>query len=79
MSNVTLEAIAGLLAEELKPINTRLDAIELTLGRHTTMLDGIATDVKDLLDHKDVTNHRLERLEQWAEKAGTKIGLKLEL
>lgn len=79
MSNITLEAIASLLSEELRPLNARMDNIETELDRHTQMLDGIAKDVKTLLDHKTVTDHRLERVEHWAEKAGDKIGLKLQL
>jgi hypothetical protein len=79
MSKLTLEAVAGLLTEELRPINTRLNAIEETLGKHTTMLDGLATDVKTVLERQTITDHRLERLEHWAEDAGTKIGVILEL
>jgi hypothetical protein len=79
MSNVTMEGIASLLSEELKPINTRLDTIEKTLNHHTTILDGLAKDVKTLLDGKAITDHRFERLEHWAQQVGQKLGIKLEL
>jgi hypothetical protein len=79
MSNVTMEAIASLLSEELKPIDTRLDTIEKTLNRHTTILDGLSKDVKTLLDEKAITMHRFERLEHWAQQVGQQLGIKLEM
>lgn len=79
MPEITIKAIEQLLDAKLEPINTRLGAIEETLGGHTTALANIATDVKNLLDHKTVTEHRLERIEHWAQQVGQKVGLKLEL
>ena len=79
MSNVTLEGIAALLKEELAPVNNRLDAIEQTQAQHTAALVEIASDVKTLLDHKTVTDHRLERIEHWAQEVGPKVGVRIEL
>ena len=79
MSNVTIENIAALLKFELEPINTRLAAVEDTLSGHTTTLSNIAGDVKSLLDQKTVTDHRLERLEHWAQIVGQKFGVKIKL
>ena len=79
MPNVTLEGIAALLKEEFAPVNARLDAIEHTQTQHTAALVEISTDVKTLLDHKIVTDHRLERLEHWGQEVGQKVGVKLEL
>ena len=50
-----------------------------TQQQHTTALANIATDVNKLLDQKTVTEHRLERIEHWAQQVGQKVGLKLEL
>ena len=86
MSEITLAGIAKVIREELKPVNeklhsmdTRLTAVEKTLNQHTTMLDSLTKDVKILLDEKTVSAHRVERLEQWAQQVGPKVGVKLEL
>jgi hypothetical protein len=67
MPNITLEAIAELLKTELKPVNETLAQHTELLNRHTTMLDGLVTDVKTLLDEKMITVHRFDRLEHWAQ------------
>jgi len=79
MSNITLEGIATLLEQELKPLKTDIADIKKTQNQHTTMLDGLAKDVKTLLDEKTITTHRFERLENWAQQVGLKLGIKLEL
>jgi DNA-binding transcriptional MerR regulator len=87
MAEVTLKAIKQLLDAKLdqkldaklEPITIKLAAIEETLSQHTTMLDGLAKDVKTLLDDKVITMHRFERLEHWAQQVGEKLGIKLEL
>lgn len=79
MSQVTLEGIAALLKEELDPIKNTLTEHTQILSQHTTALVGIAADVKSLLDHKTMTDHRLERIEHWGQEVGQKVGVKLEL
>jgi len=66
-------------SDELAEIKTDIIAIKETLGLHTTALAGLATDVKTLLDEKTIAAARLERLEKWAQQAGEKIGVKLDL
>ena len=83
MSEITVEAIAKametVLRDELEPIKTTLANMEETGNHHTTLLDGIAKDVKTLLDEKAISAKRFERLETWAQAVGEKIGIKLEL
>lgn len=79
MSEVTLQAIEKLLDHKLEPINTKLLAIEETVSNHTTLLDGITKDVKTLIDEKIITTSRLDRLEDWGQKAGKKLEIKLEV
>lgn len=87
MPEVNLKAIEDLLDRKLdekldgklEPINIQLNAIQETVAHHTNMLDGLAKDVKTLLDEKTITEHRFERLEDWGQKAGKKIEIKLEL
>jgi hypothetical protein len=79
MSEISLEAIADLLKTEFKPINETLAQHTQLLNKHTAMLDGLAMDVKILLDEKIITAHRFERLEHWAQQVGQKLGIKLEL
>jgi hypothetical protein len=50
MSEITIEAIEKLLDHKLEPINTKLSAIEEILSNHTTLLEGIAKDLKILKD-----------------------------
>ena len=87
MPELTLKAIEELLDikldekldSKLEPINVQLSAIQETVSQHTTMLDGLAKDVKTLLDEKTITEHRFERLEGWGQKVGKKLEVKLEL
>jgi hypothetical protein len=79
MSNVTLEGIANLLAVELKPIKATLAEHTKILNTHTAALDGLAKDVKILLDDKTVSAARFDRLEHWAQLVGQKLDIKLEL
>jgi Tat protein secretion system quality control protein TatD with DNase activity len=95
MPEITLSAIEQLLDKQLKPIKTVMASlatsqelteikttqagVAATVGVHTTLLDGIAKDVKTLLDEKTIAAARLARLEKWAQQAGEKIGIKLDL
>ena len=78
MSNIKLEDVAELLKQELNPIKTDIAAIRSTVDRHTTVLDGLAADVKTIRDEKTISAQRFDRLEHWAQKVGDKLGLKLE-
>ncbi|MCL5666492.1 MAG: hypothetical protein M1383_01860 [Patescibacteria group bacterium] len=86
MTEVNLENITKLFREELKPLNSRLDSIELTLEKHTKILDThtaaldrLLKEKKDREEEKQVSEHRFERLENWAAQVGEKLGIKLEL
>ena len=86
MSNITLENIAELLREELKPVNTRLSTIEQTLAQHTKTLDvhtkaldTLLSKKKDKDEEKTVSVERFDNLEHWATLVGKKLGIKLEL
>ena len=59
-------------------LDKKLEPILKTQAQHTGQLVELASDVKRLLDNKTVTSHRLERLEHWAEKAGQRIGVKID-
>ena len=67
------------LVEDFHEVPATLKAIQQTLSSHTTLLDGLATDVKKVLDEKTLAAARFDRLEKWAQLAGEKIGVKLEL
>ena len=66
-------------SEDVKDLTTRLTAVEENQATHSTVLNGIAKDVKTLLDEKTIYAARFDRLEHWAQQVGTKIGIKLEL
>ena len=74
------QAIKGLATQDsVDELVGRLTTVETTLASHTTTLDGLAKDVKKLLDEKTVSVARFDRLEHWAQLVGEKVGLKLEL
>lgn len=75
MSNVTLEAIEGLLDGKLSPINTKLEDIEEVLVQHTTALEVLLTEKKKRDDNKTVADHRVEYLENWAKQVSQKLGI----
>jgi hypothetical protein len=80
MSEVTLEAIEHLLDLKLEEkLESKLEPIKQTLENHTTLLDGIAKDVKLLKDEKIITTNRLDNLETWGQKVGKKVEIGLEL
>lgn len=84
MSEVTLKAIEQLLDLKLdekldKKLDEKLAPISKIQVQHSGQLDGIAKDVKTLLEEKPVTGRRLDRLENWGEKVGLDTGIKLEL
>jgi DNA repair ATPase RecN len=66
-------------SEDVKDIKARLASIEETVRSHSTQLDGIAKDVKTLLEEKTISSARLERLEHWAQQVGEKVGVRLDL
>src|SRR4051794_29829767 len=66
-------------SEELADINQGLTAVQVTLNKHTSTLDWLATSVKTLLDEKTIAAARLDRLEKWAQQVGEKTGVKIDL
>ncbi len=77
MPELTLDAIEHLLDVKLdEKLDAKLAPIHNTLNQHTAALAAVATDVKTVLNEKTVS---AERLERWAERAGEKLGIKLEL
>ena len=86
MANITLEGIANIIREELKPVNERLDKVESMLGtietiqnQHTAALTQLLTEKKNKEEEKLVSAERVDRLEHWAQQVGLKLGIKLEL
>ena len=86
MANITLEGIANVIREELKPVNERLDKVESMLGtietiqnQHTAALTQLLTEKKNKEEEKLVSAERFDRLEHWARQVGLRIGIKLKL
>ncbi len=86
MSNITLEGIAGVIREELKPIKETLSEQGAILAEHTKTLNTHSTALTQLLtkkknkdEEKLVSAERFDRLENWARQVGLKLGIKLEL
>ena len=75
MSNVTLEAIEGLLDGKLSPINTKLQSIEEVLAQHTAALEVLLTEKKNRDEAKTVKDGRLDYLEKWAKQVSQKFGI----
>lgn len=84
MSNVTLEAIENLFDSKLEEkleakLEEKLAPIRTTLDNHTAILEQLTTQQKNKTDENTVSVYRVDRLEAWAEKAGSQIGVPLEL
>jgi hypothetical protein len=74
------QAVKGLANQDsVNELAGRLATVETTLASHTTTLDGLAKDVRKVLDEKTVSVARFDRLEHWAQLVGQKLGIKLEL
>ena len=66
------------VSTKLETVSTKLEAVAETASNHTVQLDGIAKDVKTLIEANTVNNYRLDRLEKWGVKTGEKTGVKLQ-
>jgi septal ring factor EnvC (AmiA/AmiB activator) len=82
MANITLEGIADVVREELKPlkediaeIKTRLTSLETTVSLHTAALEQLLTEKKNREDNKMVSDGRLEYIEHWAKQVSQKLGI----
>ena len=85
MANITLEGIAEVIREELKPVNERLDKIETrlsnveqTVNLHTAALEQLLTEKKNREDNKTVSDGRLEYIEHWAKQVSQKLGIEFK-
>jgi Tfp pilus assembly protein PilO len=89
MSEITLKTIDEKLAkvltlaigtaEDVAQLKTDVAKMSKTLNSHTTVLDGLAKDVKTLGEEKAVTADRVEGLETWAQKVAPKVNVRLQL
>ena len=86
MSNITLDGIAAVIREELKPIKKTLAEQGVILAEHskilnthTTALDMLLTKKKTKDEENIVSAERFKRFENWAQQVGLKLGIKLEL
>ena len=95
MSELTLKAVEQLLdaklqpiktgmahlatSEELAEIKTDLAGMKTTLASHTTSLDKLLTAKKNKADEITVSADRFDRLENWAQLVGQKLGIELKL
>ena len=80
MSDVTLKAIEDLMDNVLdKKLDEKLAPIKATLKSHTESLEVLMSEKKNKEDGQNVTDHRLDRLENWGKKVGSTVGVNLEL
>lgn len=86
MSEITIEGIAKVIREELKPVNEKLAKQEEILNRHTDILNSHTASLEQLVTKKStkadeniVETHRVDRLEKLGQRVGAHVGIKLEL
>lgn len=80
MSQVTLKAIEDLMDNMLdKKLDEKLEPVIKTQKQHTAALAQLMTEKKAKDDSKTVTGDRLDNLEEWGQKVGDKVGVKLAL
>lgn len=65
-------------AEELQKVSATVDDIVRILDRQTTVLDGIAKDVKDWNTEMVMVRARLDRHDQWFKQMAEHINIKLQ-
>jgi len=64
--------------EKFLEVGKRFDGIEQKLSKLQNTVDAIALDNKNAGENFIVQNYRIERVENWAGKAGAKISVKFE-
>ena len=65
-------------SEELTALSAKIDSLKDTVDRHTTVLDGIAKDVKDWNTEMIAVRARLDRHDQWFKQISDHLNVKLE-
>jgi L-ascorbate metabolism protein UlaG (beta-lactamase superfamily) len=68
-------AIEEIVADHTDVLNRHSEL----LHQHTDAFDSLSHASKALLEQKEVTEHRLERLEHWGEDVGEKVCIELRL
>ena len=86
MSDITIEQIAEVVRVELEPVKVELAEVKAIVSRHSEILDQHSAVLTDLLserktktDESLIASHRLDRLENWGQKVGKKLDIKLEV
>jgi hypothetical protein len=79
MSEVTLEAIAGLLKEELDPIKIDLVEVKQTVTQHSSALFELSKDVKELKEEVILNNRKFDKHEQAITFTVDKVGIAPEI
>lgn len=73
-----LRAMMGeVVAEQLKPIEVKLDSLDGRIGAIEGRLDHIEQDIDDLKESADITQDGVSKLEVWAEKADKVLNIGL--
>jgi hypothetical protein len=65
--------------ESLDELAKTVAKIEQTVSSHTTSLDKLLTAKKNKADKEIVSVDRFDRLENWAQLVGQKLGIELKL
>jgi C4-type Zn-finger protein len=74
------QAIRALATQEsVNELATRITTMEGVLNTHTTALQQLVSKKKTKENEDTVSLQRFKRLEDWAQKVGDKLGVKLEL
>lgn len=76
MSDINFQPIFDYIDETNRGLEQRLiDKIESELRDVKTAVANLSSQVKNYHEEMMVANHRLERLEKWAEQVGQKVGV----
>ena len=74
------KAVKGLATQEsVDELARTVAQVQLTVNGHTTALDQLLTKKQSKEDNTTVSVARFDRIEQWAQQVGQKLGIKLEL
>lgn len=65
-------------SEELKQLQSTINTLRVTVDQHTSVLDGIAKDVKDWNTEIVAVRARLDRHDQWFKQLADHLNVKLQ-
>ncbi len=75
MTEINFDSLIEYLDERFSFIDERFDRVENRMDSIETTIANFAGEFRDFRDEFTILVHRTDRMENWAEPAGNKLGL----